>query len=474
MADWKLRLYHRSPPIARNLMASIRGYQLRSWRYGPETEQLVAEALERDRWNPEQWKTYQENRLSYVLHRAATRVPYYREQWAERRRRGDHASWERLENWPILTKEPLRANGPAFLADDCDPKSMYVDSTGGTTGTPLKIYVSRNHLRHWYALFEARWRRWYGLSVRENWAILGGQSVVPLTQTRPPFWAWNRAMNQLYLSANHVRPQNAYDYWNALRENQITHLVTYTSSGTFLAEQILQHNMSDKLPDLRAIVTNAEPVFDWQRDILGRAFHCDVHETYGMGEMVIGASADEQQRLRLWPEPGYVEVLADDEDRPEDRGSVGRFIATSLLNDNMPLIRYEVGDRSGFAPEDPLSDDIYQNPILLPVQGRNADMIVAMDGRRVFWINPVFYGLPVIEAQIVQETASEVRVNVVPAPTYTTRDGQSIVERLQQKLGQDMHIHVVTMDRIPRGPNGKFRAVISNLSPEERARVSRS
>jgi phenylacetate-CoA ligase len=46
----------------RSLAANLRSLYLRSWRYGPETERLVAEALEREQWSHEQWKTWQEER----------------------------------------------------------------------------------------------------------------------------------------------------------------------------------------------------------------------------------------------------------------------------------------------------------------------------------------------------------------------------------------------------------------------------
>ena len=54
-----------------------------------------------------------------MLYRAATGMPYYREHWVARRRKGDRASWEYLENWPILGKDSVRANASAFVADDC-------------------------------------------------------------------------------------------------------------------------------------------------------------------------------------------------------------------------------------------------------------------------------------------------------------------------------------------------------------------
>src|ERR1022692_2488365 len=98
MNDTVLRVYHSLPPSTRSLIATGRGAYLRYWRYDGATEKLVEEALERERWSAERWKTWQEERLAYVLHRAATKVPYYRSVWEKRRRKGDQSSWEYLEN----------------------------------------------------------------------------------------------------------------------------------------------------------------------------------------------------------------------------------------------------------------------------------------------------------------------------------------------------------------------------------------
>ncbi|MGQ9698831.1 MAG: hypothetical protein ACUVRO_12665 [Armatimonadota bacterium] len=70
-------LYRHLPYPLRVLAVSALGYYLRWWRYGPETERLVEEALERETWSPERWKAWQGERLAYVLHRARHRVPYY-------------------------------------------------------------------------------------------------------------------------------------------------------------------------------------------------------------------------------------------------------------------------------------------------------------------------------------------------------------------------------------------------------------
>ena len=97
-AGFWLPLYHRLPPWLQDAAAAVRGWQLERWRYGPETERLVEEALARESWTEEQWQRWREERLARLLDRAARKVPYYRAMWAERRVRGDSSGWEKLEN----------------------------------------------------------------------------------------------------------------------------------------------------------------------------------------------------------------------------------------------------------------------------------------------------------------------------------------------------------------------------------------
>ncbi|MBK9054032.1 MAG: hypothetical protein IPL78_24895 [Chloroflexi bacterium] len=114
MPDW-IKIYQRLPYPLRVAVASGRGYQLQRWRYGAQTETLVQQALERDQWTDSQWQTWREEKLAYILNRAATQVPYYREQWQHRRRQGDKTSWELLENWPLLPKQAVRGRHPNNL-----------------------------------------------------------------------------------------------------------------------------------------------------------------------------------------------------------------------------------------------------------------------------------------------------------------------------------------------------------------------
>jgi phenylacetate-CoA ligase len=459
LKDLALQLYHRLPYFLKVVPASLYGYQLKRWRYGANPEELVAEALSREFWGLEKWQAWQEEKLAALLHHAATRVPYYREHWQTRRRTGDRASWEYLENWPILEKEPLRTNPRAFVAEDTNFRRMRVLHTSGTSGKPLTLWRSRATDQAYYALFEARNRRWHGVSRFDRWAMVGGKLVTPVWQRHPPFWVWNSGLNQLYMSSYHLAPDLIPYYLDALVRYRIKYLWGYTSALHALALETLRLKRQDL--HLTVVLPNAEPVFDYQRQAIAEAFNCPVRENYGMTEIVVGAGECERGKLHLWPETGIVEVMEDCE--PVATGAPGDLICTGLLNLEMPLIRYRTGDRGALSAGEKSCACGRTLPTLAALQGRADDVICTRDGRRVGRLDPVFKGsLPLREAQIIQESPSRLRVRYVPADGYKPAHGARIVAELQARLGP-MEVALEEVAAVPRGPNGKFRAVICNI-----------
>ncbi len=454
-----LAAYHRLPGWARSCAASARGLYLRGWRYGPQTERLVEQALERESWSAAQWQAWRHHRLGYILHRAATRVPYYREQWAGRRRKGDRRSWEDLENWPLLDKEVLRLHPEAFIADDCHPRFMFREQTSGSTGKPLQLWRSRRTLRARYALYEARHRRWYGVSRDDRWAMVGGQLVTPVTQTRPPFWVWNAALRQLYVSSYHLSPRFLPDIVDALERYRVRYLWGYPSSLSAIAEAVPPRG-GTKLA-LEVAIANAEPVLPLQRHRIEQALGCPLRETYGMVELVAAAGECEYGALHTWPEMGWLQVF--EGFHPAAPGVIGDLVCTSLLDADMPLIRYRLGDRAALGGEPAACPCGRSLPLLAAMEGRSDDLLYTADGRRVGRLDPVFKSrLPIREAQIIQESLGRVRVRYVPDTDFTKADADTIVEQLQARLGR-VEVAVEPARSIPRGPNGKFRAVVCQL-----------
>lgn len=446
------------PPALQSFAASARGYNLRGWRYGPETEQLVNEALERESWSAIKWKEWQDERLAEMLEWSGRTVPYYRSIWDRRRRNGDRRSVSDLTNWPVLDKHTVRSHAAGFLAEGYRGRLLR-ESTSGTTGTPLTLSFSLEAVRAWYALFEARWRRWNGVSFNDHWAIFGGRTIAPPGKSSPPYWVWNHAFKQLYCSSYHISASTVEVFAQALKEYEVRYLYGYASALYSLSRLALEQSV--RLPKMSAVISNAEPLYSHQREIIGRAFDSPVKDTYGQSESVCGASECAHGVMHLWPDAGVTEVVGDG--IGGRAASAGRIVCTTLLNKAMPLIRYQVGDWGQ------LSQDFSQCacgrtlPQLLSIEGREDDLLVTTDGRLVGRLDPVFKAdLRVREAQIIQEDLDKVRVLVVPEEGFGENDRKMISRGLLDRLG-DVTVHFELVPEIPRTSNGKFKTVISKI-----------
>jgi phenylacetate-CoA ligase len=261
------------------------------------------------------------------------------------------------------------------------------------------------------------------------------------------------------MSSYHLAPDLIPHYLDALKNYHVKYLWGYTSSLYALAQEALQLGRDDL--KMAVVITTAEPVFDYQRQAIAEAFQCPVRETYGMAEIVAAASECESGRLHLWPEVGWVEIL--ENNQPVSNGTSGDLVCTGLLNVDMPLIRYHIGDRGALLGVNTPCACGRTLPILASVEGRVDDMLYTPDGRCIGRLDPIFKTrLPVREAQVIQETLNRVHVRYVPAPDFTPEAGRSIIDRLQARMGM-IEVILEQVDEVPREVNGKFRPVICNL-----------
>jgi phenylacetate-CoA ligase len=460
-----LEIFHYLPYPLKVVAASLKGSYLQHLRYGRDLERLVQETLDRETWDAKRWEEWQSECLAVILHRAATKVPYYKNYWENERKQGNRASWAYLENWPFLSKEAVRQNPKAFVAEDCHISKMYTDHTSGTTGTPLVIYQTKETIRYWYALSEARWRRWYGVSIHDRWALFGGQMVTAFTRHQPPFWVWNSGSNQLYFSAYHLNKEATPHYNKALISHKINYIIGYPSAIYSLARFGLELKLDP--PKVNLLLSNAEPLYDFQQTIIESFFRNRIYDTFGLAEKVFAASECKDNFMHLWPEVGYYEVLNKDS-KPQKIGESGRLISTGLINHDMPLIRYETGDQVAINWKFNPCKCGRTLPTLTKIEGRVDDLIITKDGREIGRLSPVLKkDYQIREAQIIQEDIDRFTIRYVKADQKSKVDFKGLEKALCQRVG-DVHVDFEAVEHIPRTKSGKFRAVVSKLDKEIR------
>jgi phenylacetate-CoA ligase len=155
--------------------------------------------------------------------------------------------------------------------------------------------------------------------------------------------------------------------------------------------------------------------------------------------------------MHTWPEAGYLET------------SDGNLMVTRLLNFDMPLVRYQVGDRASLDTGNAACPCGRGLPAFGRIEGRTDDVLYSADGRQVGRLDPLFKGdSPILEAQIIQESRRRVRLLYVPAPEFQPGSAAQLRRLLEERLGP-MEFELAAVNAIPRRANGKFRAVVNRM-----------
>jgi phenylacetate-CoA ligase len=275
------------------------------------------------------------------------------------------------------------------------------------------------------------------------------------------------------MSAYHLTPANLRSYLEAMQAARVQYVWGHSSALDALARAAKQN--PQLRPNLRVILSSSEPLTARQRRNIAEGFQCPARATYGMSEMVVAASeCVEGHRLHLWPDAGYAEVL--DRDAPVPAGTPGDLVATCLVNWDMPLIRYRVGDRIALDAGSAGCACGRCLPGVARIEGRISDMLFTASGACLSptAMEAVFdFDAPILESQLVQESLHLVRVLYVPAGRPDPAVEADLRNRIQARMG-DIQVLVEPVAEIKRGPNGKFRAVICKLRREDIASMAQA
>jgi phenylacetate-CoA ligase len=454
-ADWKMALYWRLPvrlqEAALSLYAGYLDRQYYARGYGEALEFFAALQTA----PVSQVSDWQNARLRSVIRSAAMTVPYYRRQWRDLDWQAVHSPAE-LAILPRLDKQALRRSERQFIADGLDPKNLWSEKTSGTTGTSLTVHWPRSMLPQWWALVEVAIRRVAGVARETPRAMMGGRTIVRGSAEEPPYWRYNRRWRQLYLSSYHVSRASAPAYVDALRRYGSQWITGYGSAIAALGQFALELGLEPL--KLRAAVVSGDTLVAGMRRSIEDFFGCRCYDSYGQSEGVAMAMECPEGQAHLIAGAGIVEILRAD-GAPCRPGEVGEIVATGLLNDAMPLIRYRLGDYAAWAENQRCCCGNAQ-PIIDHLEGRLDDYLLVRDGRKVGRLSTALKRSPTIHsAQILQDGADHAYLLVRPGASYERRHALAVRDDLLEKIGR-FNFDVVEVPEIPKTARGKTALVV--------------
>jgi phenylacetate-CoA ligase len=460
------RIYFASPVWAQQILIAGYGWWWYRRRFGKHFHGQVAEFKANEYWTAGQFQAYQEEQLGKIL-TSAWRSPYYRQLFTKVGLRPSMAPFEALRRLPLLSKEQLRTRAKDLLSEYPPPRGTIVFKSSGTTGAPTEIYYTEEFHALEMALGAGRSLSWADVSYRDRRVMFGVRKVCHFEQNKPPFWRFSPVENMAYASIYHLSPKFLPYYLEFLRSYHPAMIMGYPSALHTISRYALENN--DFPAQAKAVFTTSETVTAKAREIIESVWRCRVYDRYAAVEGCLFASQCEYGRYHISPEVGIIELI-DHKGEPVPPGMNGEVICTGLRNTLQPLIRYRIGDVARWAV-DQYCPCRRQMPILEAIDGRLEDICYTNDGREMLRFDTVFKGIKHIqEGQVVQDKIDSFTIYVVTDGKFDIHDIEIIQKNMQLHVG-DVHLQVKPVNEIPRSKSGKFRAVVCNISAEEKRRL---
>ncbi|XHH10312.1 MAG: phenylacetate--CoA ligase family protein [Candidatus Bathyarchaeia archaeon] len=357
---------------------------------------------------------------------------------------------------PTLTKTEIQSNPTSnTIHQGASQNRLIWRSTSGSTGIPLKVGLSRKTLELegaiWYRALSEN-----GLRIFDKRAIIGDPRCFPIKK--------HIFENMGLIKRQHLSIFNdAQTQLTQLENFQPDIIKAYPSSLTILADYSPQRTSALKP---RMVFTTSEILDKHSRDFINSSFETEVFDCYSCTEFALLAyECKHHNGYHINADSVLLEFLEDGE--PVDFGERGEIVCTGLLNQAMPLIRYEIGD-VGVPLRDccPCGRTL---PLMQVVEGRADDFLVTTNGKV---ISPtVFFPYPfrdyeaIKQFRVIQPQKERVIIQVIPRMGIQNKQQilQDAEANIKHLFGESMQVEFQLLDKIERDSSGKLRKIVSNL-----------
>lgn len=425
----------------------------------------VHKAQEKSQWlSPTEIETLQLANLRRFLVRIGNSVPYYQRLFKELEFDPSAiTSLSDLRALPLLDKPTIRAHSDDMKATGATGLSRF--NTGGSSGEPLVFFLGNERVSHDVAA-KRRATRWWGVDIGDKEIVVWGSPIELGAQDRVRQlrdWLFRTEL----LSAFDMSKANLDEFVSRIQSRRPKMMFGYPSSLALMAAHALEKGLRLDNLGVRVVFVTSERLYDHQRQTIEKAFGCPVANGYGGRDAGFIAHQCPAGSLHITAEDMVVEII-DNHGQVVPVGESGEIVVTHLATSEFPFVRYRTGDIGVLASE-PCSCG-RGLPVLASVEGRTTDFVTASDGTVLHGLALIYVlrDLPSVKSfRIVQETLHHTRVEVVA--DESDRAGlQEIIEiPFHQRLGQDVTITIDYVDAITREKSGKYRYVVSKLTPGE-------
>ncbi|MES2625955.1 MAG: phenylacetate--CoA ligase family protein [Pseudomonadota bacterium] len=336
-------------------------------------------------------------------------------------------------------------------------------ATGGSTGVPVRLALDRKSYE-WRTAVTQRGYSWANCDIGKHTLYIWSVDI-----GKQPFF--KALKNSLYHSLLNRKMFNCFVFDDAemlrcvkyINEKKPTGIVSYTTAVYNLAKFISTNNVQLDTSAVKSIITGAERLFDYQRELIESVFKAPVFNTYGCREfMLIASECEKHEGLHANTDSLVVEILVDGQ--PAKPGETGEVAITDLHNYGMPFIRYKNGD---VATQSSKSCSCGRGlPLIENIDGRKLDLITAYNGTKVsgvFFPHLMKEVKEIKKFQVIQKSLDQIEIKMVLQNPISDEKIGFLRQQIHGVVGSEVNVSFVFVDDIPLNATGKFRVTISEI-----------
>lgn len=414
----------------------VSSYIPNSLRFGKEYRKMLNFLLKSDNFSKEEIAKWQLEKLNEILIYSNENIPYYRRIFKEINLILPLKKLNEIEKIPYLTKNIIRENFE-------DLKSLkkvkgFITNTGGSTGTPLKLFKSVSNTTKEQAFLDFYMQKIGLNSFKTRKAVMRG----PIPSNGKIF---EKNGNELILSSYLLNEETIKEYINILEKFNPKIFHVYPSSIYTLVKLIEKNKLKINIPNLKVIFSSSETFNIKQKELIEKIFKCKIFDLYGNTENSVHA-------INLYPEKGYRfnEFYSYVEIKDSE------IISTSFNDLGMPLIRYKTGDEIEYIDE--------SNFI---IKGRTQDYIFGRNKEK-YPVVGIIFGQhfsafkDMGNFQIIQDELGKIDF-IIEGKNLSYDKEKEIISILEKVSNNNLSVKIKYIDKIERTKRGKYKFLIQNI-----------
>ena len=424
----------------------------------------ILNELSSTQWkDAEDIKALQRGKLRALLEHCFDNVPYYQKLFKKSGiSKKDLSDKNSFRVFPILTKNLIRENLNELIAKNTTIPQLIQNSTSGSTGESLYFYNDTNSLLYRKAQVIVN-KQWTNINWGDPVVRIWGAQMDIAKSKKLKNRVKNFLFNDLILSSFDLSDKMIENYAKLIQNFKPKLLISYPGPLEVFADYVKANSLI--FSSLTAIISSAEQLSDYQRNVFEETFKVPVFNRYGSREF--GDIAQECQYhngLHLNTDRVYVEIL-DDYGNDVSHGNPGDLYITDLTNYGMPFVRYKICDRAVWSEiaNCPCGRKL---PMIQKLEGRSLDIIKTPNNRKLggtYWTLLLRSKPGIRKFQIHQDKINSIKLFYVPDQNFSENILNHFEYKIKNICGQNFCIKFIKKDEISTTKSGKHRIIISDL-----------